>query len=173
MKRNHHLTAIQKKLISTLDKLPGFFRHGNKIRLTIHLDVRESAVLALLDKKATETVKDIIDHELGFISNALEWDGQEFWLEPNLALIGMIDSYSLFTDFDAIQNDVEYVYIGKPFVVCKETIHSFSSIPCQILNGKLLIGDGDQYIISKSPISQPIIELLKKLTFYVQIELDD
>ena len=173
MKRNHHLTAIQKKLISTIDKLPGFFRHGNKIRLTIHLDVRESAVLALLDKKATETVKDIVDQELGFISNALEWDGQDFWLEPNTALIGMIDSYSLFTDFDAIQNDMEYIYVGKPFVVCNETIHSFSFIPCQVLDEKLIIGDGNQYIISKSPINQSIIEILRKLPFCVQIELDD
>ena len=176
MKRQHHLSAVHKKLIGVLEKIPGFFRHGNKIRLTIHLDVRESAVLALLETKASQTVKDIIEHEIGFLSQALEWDGQEFWLEPRTCLIGMIASYPLFTDFDAIQNDLEYIYVGYPFVVCKsicEELYRNRFIRCQIECNQLKIGIGDCYLVSQTPINTSVVTILKQFPFSVRIELDD
>ena len=170
------IKGVQRKLLEFLNTKTGFFRHGNQIRFTIHLESSESALLYLLRDKPSHNISDMIKNELAGLSGSIEYDQDTnlFSFNKNRLLIDLASENRFYSSMDAEQEGLSFVESDTyPFVVVlglsEKIDYENRTIPIQYINETTIkVGEGSEYLISHGYISKTIIELLKKLPTIVR-----
>jgi hypothetical protein len=177
VKRVTKIRGVRRRLLDFLNQKQGFFKHGNQIRFTVHMESSESALLFLLEDQPSKTINKIIKGEFQGLVHSIEYnaDNQKFWLNPNRLLIDLASSNRFYSDDDANRDGLPFVESKNkqyPFVVIldAETVnYTGRMIPVEYINENTLkIGAGSEFLISHNYIPDTTIEILRKMPTIVR-----
>lgn len=175
MKRVTKIKGVQRRLLDFLNGKQGFFKHGNQIRFTVHMESSESALLYLLQDQPSKTINKIIKGEFQGLAQSIEYnaDSQKFWLNPNRLLIDLASSNRFYSDDDANRDNLPFVESKKyPFVVIldvERVNYAGRMIPVEYIDEQTIkIGVGSEYLISHNYIPDTTIEILRKMPTIVR-----
>ena len=156
---------MSKRLLSFLNKQKGFFSHGNKIRFTVHIGHRESALLYCLQEKASETIAEKLENNLAALASSLEWDGHgRFWFDDATLLLNLATHNRFLLAQEAHFLEYEYYEsLNYPFVIIKGPVDASQRfIPVTYHDdGRVTIGEGNDRLVAHNFIDEDTRILLK------------
>jgi hypothetical protein len=167
-KKTTRLTGLSKRLLTFLNKQKGFFEHGNKIRFSVHLGHRESALLFCLansNSKASDIIGQKLEKNLSGLSESLEWDGTgRFWFDETNLLLNLASENRFYFPSEILDIDLQTYHSHLyPFGIVKGPTKPIPdrSIPVTYHGDTITIGEGEDYLFAHNYIDSDVIKLLQ------------
>ena len=163
------LNNLSKNLLAFLNKQKGYFLHGNNIRFAVHLSYSESSLLFMLGRKPSVVIKEIIDREFKGLSNCIRYDNEKIYLDPKNLLIELAASHKFYTVIDANTENLSFIESSRyPFVIIVGDMELYKyrekyiPVSFSLESNTVIVGKGDEYLVSKHPISEHTLEILAR-----------